>query len=216
MKIKTNPFILKYKTDRQFKAGVSLGFSLVTNIAFSVFKCCYAVIYKSRWFSLSAGYYFLLSVLKAALFTAIVNKNLPNDKIHKICRGCGSRAVFLSTFFSAMSYLLIRNDYVIRYPKYAIYLSALFTFYNLCTAIKNVFTYKNSKNPVLYAAKKLNTITASVSLFFLQTAMLAEFGMGEIWEERLNIFTGLLVYIITLVLSVSICRNSDKYLKKRR
>lgn len=61
-----------------------------------------------------------------------------------------------------------------------IYVAALYAFYSLTLAIVNTVKFRRFNSPVLSAAKVVNLTTALVSIFNLETAMIAQFGADQL------------------------------------
>lgn len=92
-----------------------------------------------------------------------------------------------------------------QYPGYIIYLSAMYTFYTIVLAIINLFKYRKLGSPILSAAKILNFVSAMMSVFGLQTAMIAHFSTeGETFRKLMNTITGSFVYGIVILIALYI------------
>lgn len=207
-------FYLKYKSDREFKAGVALGFSLLMNIFYAFFKTVAAFYYNSQWFAVSAYYYGILSLEKLLIFYRLTRKNSNELKNYQTCYFCALSMLILNTVISIMCLLIIKDNLATKYPQYMIYLAALFTFYNFGNAVRNIIIYRRISNPLYIATKCLSMVNALVSVFFLQVAMLAEFGDGALWQKNINIMTGRGVYIISAMLAFYLFINARKSIKR--
>lgn len=207
-------FYLKYKSDREFKAGIALGFSLFVNIIYTVFKTAAAFYYHSQWFAISAYYYCIFSVGKLLLLYRLTRKKSNELKNYQTCRFCSLSMIILNTVISIMCFLIIRDNLATKYPQYMIYLAALFTFYNFGNAVRNIIIYRHISNPLYLATKVLSMVNALVSVFFLQVAMLAEFGDGNLWQRNMNIMTGRGVYISSTILAFYLFINASKNIKR--
>ena len=99
------------------------------------------------------------------------------------------------------------------YPGYIIYLSALYTFYTMITAVVNVVKFRKLGSPILSAAKILNFISAMMSILGLQTAMISRFSEnGDNYRKTMNAITGGFVYCIVIFVAVFmlICSRKNK------
>ena len=208
----THTFYLKYKSDKEFKAGVTLGFSLFINIIYAIFKGFVAVNYHSQRFAASAFYYTVLCCEKI-LLAARLSKKRDVIKDYRCCQFCGLSMIILNTAVSNMTFMIIKNNLSNRYPQYMIYLAALFAFYNFGNAIHNIIIYHKMKVPLYSAIKMISMASAMVSMFFLQVDMLAEFGDGSRWQNDMNILTGSAVYIAIFLMAITIFINSRKQIK---
>ena len=94
-----------------------------------------------------------------------------------------------------------------------IYLSALYTFYTMITAVVNVVKFRKLGSPILSAAKILNFISAMMSILGLQTAMISRFSEnGDNYRKTMNAITGGFVYCIVIFVAVFmlICSRKNK------
>ena len=91
-------------------------------------------------------------------------------------------------FVGGMIVLMVRTNSGFTYPGYIIYLSALYTFYTMITAVVNVVKFRKLGSPILSAAKILNFISAMMSILGLQTAMISRFSENgdNISQEKLK------------------------------
>ena len=99
------------------------------------------------------------------------------------------------------------------YPGYIIYLSALYTFYTMITAVVNVVKFRKLGSLILFAAKILNFISAMMSILGLQTAMISRFlENGDNYRKTMNVITGGFVYCIVIFVAVFmlICSRKNK------
>lgn len=104
-----------------------------------------------------------------------------------------------------MIFLVIQENSAYQYPGYIIYLSAMYTFYTIVLAIINLFKYRKLGSPTLSAAKILNFVSAMMSVFGLQTAMIAHFSTeGETFRKLMNTITGSFVYGIVILIALYI------------
>ena len=102
-----------------------------------------------------------------------------------------------------MIFLVIQENSAYQYPGYIIYLSAMYTFYTIVLAIINLFKYRKLGSPILSAAKILNFVSAMMSVFGLQTAMIAHFSTeGETFRKLMNTITGSFVYGIVILIAL--------------
>lgn len=74
---------------------------------------------------------------------------------------------------------IVIGGYGSNYPGNLIYAAAFHAFYSLGLAVVNTVKYSKFHSPVLSAAKAVNLTTALVSMFNLETAMIAQFGEGD-------------------------------------
>lgn len=112
-----------------------------------------------------------------------------------------------------MIVLMVRTNSGFTYPGYIIYLSALYTFYTMITAVVNVVKFRKLGSPILSAAQILNFISAMMSILGLQTAMISRFSEnGDNYRKTMNAITGGFVYCIVIFVAVFmlICSRKNK------
>lgn len=85
-----------------------------------------------------------------------------------------------SLALSGVATQIVRDGYGSDYPGMLIYVAAMYAFYSLTIAIVNTVKYRRFHSPVLSAAKAVNLTTALVSIFNLETAMIAQFGSDQV------------------------------------
>ena len=88
------------------------------------------------------------------------------------------------------------------YPGYLIYAAAAFSFYSLTTVERCVVRFRRFESPLLAAAQSVSTTTALVSLFSLETAMLARFGTDPTLDHQMLLWTGPVICTAALAQSV--------------
>ena len=116
-------------------------------------------------------------------------------------------------FVGGMIVLMVRKNSGFTYPGYIIYLSALYTFYTMITAVVNVVKFRKLGSLILSAAKILNFISAMMSILGLQTAMISRFSEnGDNYRKTMNAITGGFVYCIVIFVAVFmlICSRKNK------
>ena len=99
------------------------------------------------------------------------------------------------------------------YPGYMIYLSALYAFICLISAIINVIHYRDMLVPELAAAKILSLVKSCMSLLAMQTAMLMQFESDVQFRQIMNSFSGSCVCMIVFCIAIYMVVRSKKELK---
>ncbi len=106
--------------------------------------------------------------------------------------------------------MIIKNKAVAD-NSYMVYLNALYSFYLIISAIINVIKYRKYKNKLLTSVKIINFFTATVSIFMLQTTLLATFGANQLeFIKLMNTITGSVISILTLGISSYMIIKSNK------
>lgn len=86
--------------------------------------------------------------------------------------------------------------HIITYPGYMIYAIAVYTFYTVITAIRNVVIDRKNNDPILSASKALALDVASISIYSLQSALISVFGGSERFRIVMSNCTGAGVFIL--------------------
>ena len=212
-----NPYVHRYLTDIPFRAHMSLYVSLGINLLFAVMKLYYGIRYRSVWFGTLAVYYSLLAVMRFLLLRHVnqsgIGKKLTAEWKHY--RWCGMILVLMNTALLGVVILILVEKQGFSYAGYLIYVVAMYAFYSIISATRDVIRYRKYSSPVLSASKAIKLAAALVSMLSLETAMLAQFGedSGEQFRLVMTGLTGCAVCLIVLATAVIMLRQSAKQLK---
>ena len=204
----------RYMTDMNFKAEVSLYFSLGINLMYSVYEAASGIIYHSVWFGTVAFYYMVLSVERFSLLNYMRKQTKNKIGIYKRYRFCGILLIALNIAVSGMTILVICTGESPTYPGHMIYAVAGYSFYNLISAIVNVVTYHKKTNPIYAASKILSLSTALFSMFSLQNAMIPAFGHSAVFQRNMNAITGFVVFALLALLSVYMILQGNRMIHR--
>lgn len=175
------PLVHRYMTDQYFKVRSGLALSFFVNLCYAGFKLACAARYSSFWDGALAVYYVLLCAVRMYLIcrvpTGPEGQNMVRELRHY--RATGIFLLLLDLALSVIATQIVRDGYGGNYPGMLIYVAALHAFYSLTLAIVNTVKYRRLHSPVLSAAKAVNLTTALVSIFNLETAMIAQFGAEQ-------------------------------------
>lgn len=214
-----NPYIHRYLTDVPFKMQVSLYLSLGLNMLFAAMKLFYGAYYRSVWFGTLAVYYIMLAVMRFLLLRHVNRAEIGEDMISELrhYRFCGMILMVMNIALSGVVILVVRKNEGFHYAGYLIYVVAMYAFYNIITAVRDVVKYRKYKSPVLSAAKAIKLAAALVSMLSLETAMLMEFDTGgnpPLFRQVMTASTGGCVCVFVLAMAVFMVIKSTKQLKK--
>lgn len=216
-----NPYVHRYLTDIPFKAHVSLYLSLGINLLFVAMKLFYGIYYRSVWFGTLAVYYIMLAVMRFLLLRHVNRSRIGTEVASewKRYRLCGVILLLMNSALSGVVILVVRKNESFHYAGYLIYVVAMYAFYNIISAIRDVVKYRKYNSPVLSASKSVKLATALVSMLSLETAMLMQFDTGgnpPAFRRTMTAATGGCVCVIVLVMAVIMIVRSTKQLKKLR
>lgn len=216
-----NPYVHRYLTDILFKTHISLYLSLGLNLLFAAMNLFFGAYYGSVWYETLAVYYILLAVTRFLLLRH-TNRNTFGENLVLELRQqrlCGVILLLMNIVLSGVVVLVISKNEGFRYAGYLIYVVAMYAFYNVITAVRDLIKYRRYKSPVMSASKAVKLAAALVSILSLETAMLAQFDTGKrspIFKKAMNATTGGGVCVIVLVMAVIMIVRSTKQLKKLR
>lgn len=175
------PLAHRYLTDRYFKVRSSLLLSFVINVCYAGFKLVCSILHASFWDGALAVYNILLCAVRIYLIRRVPTEQQGSNTKRELrfYRTTGFFLIALDIALSGIATQIVRDGQGSDYPGTLIYASALYAFYSLTLAIVNAVKFRKFNSPVLSAAKAVNLTTALVSIFNLETAMLAQFGTDQ-------------------------------------
>lgn len=216
-----NPYIHRYLTDIPFKTHVSLYLSLGINLLFVVMKLFYGVYYRSVWFGTLAVYYIMLSVMRFLLLRHVNRNRIGTDVFSewKRYRLCGVILMLMNIALSGVVILVVQKNEGFHYAGYLIYVVAMYAFYNIITAVRDVVKYRRYQSPVMSAAKAIKLAAALVSMLSLETAMLMQFNNradSEVFRQVMSGATGGCVCAVVLGMAVFMIVKATRQLRELR
>lgn len=185
------PLLRRYFTDKSFGMQVSLYRSLGLNVVYAAMKLGFGIYYRSIWFGTLAVYYFLLAVVRFGLVCYARKREFGAELVPEWKRYglCGVVLLLLNLVLGGEVILMVCRNEGFHYAGYLIYVMAMYAFYCVTMAVRNVIVYRKFRSPVMSAAKALQLAAALVSMLALETAMLEQFG-GNDGEGFRTIMTG--------------------------
>ena len=212
-KITTTAIVGRYLNDLAFRGNISIYQGMVVNYVYVIFRVITGIRYTSVWFISMAVYYLILGVLRTYLVYCYYHRN---QEVEYSCYRKTAWMLFLLNIpMGGMVVLMVRTNSGFTYPGYIIYLSSLYTFYTMITAVVNVVKFRKLGSPILSAAKVLNFVSAMMSILGLQTAMISHFSEnGDDYRKMMNAITGGFIYGIVICVAVFMLIYSRKMRKK--
>lgn len=214
-----NPHIHRYLTDIPFKTQVSLYLSLGVNLLFVAMKLFYGVYYRSVWFGTLAVYYIMLAMMRYLLLRHVNRNGVGTDMVSELRRYriCGVILLLLNIALSGVVILVVTKNEGFRYAGYLIYVVAMYAFYNIISAVRDVVKYREYQSPVMSAAKAVKLAAALVSMLSLETAMLMQFNDKEnadVFRQIMTGATGGTVCALVVAMAVYMIVKSTRQLNK--
>lgn len=220
------PQVERYFTETIFRAEIALYPSLLINLLYAGIKLFSGIRYRSVWFATLAVYYILLAVMRFFLLyhvrksgNRVESGEKGENRISelKICRLCGIILMILDWALIGIIVLVVRKNSGFTYPGFLIYAMALYTFYAVITAVKNVIKFRKYQRPSIAVAKVINLTAALVSMLSLETAMLTQFGAAEdaLFRQTMTAATGTAVSLIVLGMAVTVTVRTTSQIKRK-
>lgn len=181
---------------------------LQLNLLYGVFKLTTGIYYKSWWFITLASYYLFLCFMKIVLVKSF-DKNKKTQC--KTAKRIGILLILMNLILTSIIISIMQSNQTFYYPGTLIYLVALYDFYLIINAIKNVHQYKSHHEPALIASKILNLTIAMVAMISLEVAMIYTFGNNEIEFKRMMTATlGFIVITINTLMAIHLIYKVSK------
>lgn len=208
-KANENRWVKRYRTDLPYRAELSVRISLAINLAYALFKGWAGIWYRSVWFGAMAFYYIILVLARSSLARSLKREETGVDGWRRYIQ-TGWLILLLTLALSVMGIMMIFRQDRISYPGYVIYVVAGYAFYALINAVRNIVRYRRLEHPVYSASKAISLATALVSLFSMQTAMLAQFGEDEGFYHLMSCLTGGGVFLLVAAVAIYMIRHGVK------
>lgn len=168
-------FIEHYRSDPWLRATLSLQFSTVINLLFAFYQGYSAYARESFWFATLAIYYVLLVVLRFVIANYLQTMAADGREELRRYRRCGIILFLLSIVVIIMGEVINRIGQKPEYAGHMIFVMAVFTLYNIAFALVNWVKYRKLEDPLVSVSKAIPIVSALISLYSLQTAMVVRF-----------------------------------------
>lgn len=211
-RIEKRPLAKRYQNDVDFQMKTKVLTSLILNILYAIVKLGIGMFYQSFWDIQIAIYYILICGCRFTFFQYMRHYTLgqyPQKEYIKY-KHCGYFLMGINMVWIGTTILMVWYHHTYDYPGTLIYVAALYAFYTIGIAIKNMIKYRKSVSSIIKAMNCLHLVTACLSIFSLQTAMLTQFGNHNsiVVKQAANGLTGTIVCTLIVLLSVYMIRRS--------
>ena len=212
------PIVEKLLHENRFRTEIALYPGFCINVLYVIFKTATGIYYRSAWFISLGVYYLALAIMRFLLIHYIRWKKQTSDKNDELrrYRMCGCMLFLINAALVRITILAVKKNAGFFYPGYLIYVMAMYAFYSVITAVMNLVKYRKYGSPILSAAKVINMSTALVSIFSLETAMLAQFGSESTEHFRviMTALTGASVSLIVVGMAVFMIVRSGVMIRR--
>ena len=188
------------------------------NLLFVAMKLFYGVRYRSAWFGTLAVYYAMLAGMRFLLLRYVnqsgIGKNLMSEWKHY--RLCSIILLFMNIALLGVVVLVVLDNEGFSYSGNLIYIVAMYDFYSIATAVRDIIKYWAHKSAVISATRSIRLAAALVSMLSLETAMLTQFDEGndpQAWRVTTGL-TGFGVCLIVFCIAVFMLVRSAKQIKR--
>lgn len=213
-----NGHTARYVDDRDFRAVVGAHFSLIVDTFWALVNFVLGAYFGSVWYVTLAAYYLLHLIMRAVLIRHVreVHTTAELQRAYRSCRVCGVLISLSTMVISGIVLLVITREGGFAYVGTMIYAVALYAFWTLITSIMNFVTYRKHDNPTLFTVMNVNLVTALVSIFALEIAMLITFSTEDQYTFQMIMIgsTGAVIAAINLGIGGYLTVHSTKELKK--
>lgn len=220
-KIQQYPLGKRYFEDLRFRTMIWLTVNFVVNLFYVVLKFAYGWYFSSVWFFAMGVYYLMLSVIRIYLMRQFLKlSQIESDydrRIHEVViyRNTGWLLFLLNVTMAGMIVQMVTQNKGYEYPGVMVYGSAMFAFYFMIMAVYNMIKYRKMNHPLLSGVKVISFLSAVMSMFALQTAMITQFGSDDTeFRQLANTLTGTAVALISFGMAVFMVRRGNKILAK--
>lgn len=206
-----NARVSRFFGDYAFRAGLGLYAGLGVNLCFAALKLLTGWAYRSAWLSAAGAYYLLLAGMCYGLLRgARMSGHQPEPQRQRQGRRAYLRTGWLmfvlGVAISGMIVQMVRDGRTYSYPGVVIYAMAAYVFYNLTVTAVNLVRRRRQQDWLLAAARCVSLTCAVMSMFGLQTALLARFGADKpLFGHAMNAISGGVVCVITCAMAVGMC-----------
>ncbi len=213
-KMRAHETTRRWLEEKDFRAEVSLRSGLCMNLFYAVLKWSSGLYYHSAWLISVGVYYLIFALIRFVLLRNDRCSDSSESSRIKAYRSCGIMLFAMNAAMAGMAVQMVVYDRADQYSKTLVILSAAYTFYMFTLAAVNMVKFRKSKNRILTAAKDMSFVGAVMSMFSLQTSMLATFsGDNERYFRRLmNALMGGAVTLTVLIISVMMMIRSAREL----
>ncbi len=195
-----NKYICKYCTEFLYRNKVNSFLSFVFNLLYFFFRLIVGIYYESIWFVSLSIYCLIIALLKLMISLCHI-KNYFNKKIYLLT---SLTLLLLNIPLLGIIILVIVENNSNVYKGFIIYAIAFYTFYALILSIINMIKYKHSDNNIFKLSKTISFITALVSIFMLEAAMLQTFSSSLELSAIMNSITGGVAWIIIVIYCITL------------
>lgn len=213
--------IKRYFNDPKLRVRLSLLGSVSINISYSLMQLASGIYFHELWFYALAAYYILLIVMRLFLLRDTARVDVPGEnRLKELCRYrfCGIMMLMMNQALAVIVFYVVRQNKGFNYHYIYTIGMAAYTFTAMVVAMINVVRYRRYESPLMSAAKAISLVSAVVSLFTLEMAIIGAFVQmrNAFVRQVMTASTGGAVCIFVLSVAVYMIVRSSREIKKLR
>lgn len=184
--IDRHPLGHRYREDPAFRTRLGLGASLGISLLHIGTNLLSGRSSGSVWFYLLAGYYGILSLMRALLLAYI--RRHPDagrpEAERRIARLCAGILLLTNLTLTGSVLMMLHLGRGFDHPGVLIYAVAAYTFYITIAAVRALLRGRRQHSAVLSMTRSIRLVAALVSMLALESAMLSRFGAETAEHSR--------------------------------
>ena len=200
-------------SDFGFRTVIMAAVSFFINIAYAVFQGVMAIIARSPWLGSLSAYYLIVSIMRGVLVLKSRKKGEQSSAVGiRSYRDSGIALLTLNIAIVGFIVLVVRTGAGFEYAGLMIYAMAAYAFYKLTMGIINLVKARRENDMAVQAIKNIGFADALVSIFALQTALIAAFSDTD--ATLANALTGTAVSVMIVSIGIAMIIKGSIGLKK--
>lgn len=219
-RIMGNAHVARVAEDEALRAGAAGVWAVLFDVAYAAFTLATGFAYNSGWAIAVALYHVAIAGIGFVLAFGLVRAGRSDDSAQRtarelsVARTCGVLLAVLALALSGVMFQMVAGRQAWVYDIIVVIASATFTFVNLGFAIKGAVQVRKVQRPALVASRATTLSKTLVQLFFLETTMIAVFGVesGETFRFAMEAATGAAVFLLVVTIAVMLIRYATRRL----
>ena len=192
------------------KKSLALCLSMELNILFSIYYFYVGIRYHSQWFGNIALFYIALSVARFIMLRSSRFENIPLLAQYKLYMKIGYLMLAMMMALWIMTMMVVNQNYSVSYPGFSFYIAFAFSIYLIISATAGMISQRKYKSPLLSGQQTISVSAALLGVLSIQTAVLSMISIDMELKKNLNLFTGIAIFLIQIILSLRIIYISAK------
>ncbi len=213
--IKKYKFTRKVYEDYKFRTVVFSCSSLIFNFCFGAFEIVMGAAYQSIWFGSLGLYHLILSLTRFGIvyryYKQSKTQEVDFNKTLKTYKNTGICILIFNLALAGAMGQMIFSQRALEYVGLMIFAIAAYAFYKITISIIGIFKAKKHNDYLAQSLRNLNLTDAMVSLYALQTALIATFSIEQGTDMAfMNMATGIVVTVISIFIGIYMIVKSKK------